>query len=122
MLFPARPLESRIIVLMMQLLKWNVQSEKRTYSWYLTIREQRRRLAKLLKKHPSLKPTVEDVTLDSFEDAVEQAMDETKLLRRELFPAECPFKFEDLMTFPVSADETIDPPTITRNGSDPSTA
>jgi hypothetical protein len=44
------------------------------------------------------------VTLDNFEDAVEQAMDDTDL-GREAFPAECPFTFEKLMTFPVSMDE-----------------
>jgi hypothetical protein len=97
-------LESRILVLLMHLLKWEYQPEQRSKSWRNSIREQRRRIAKLLKKNPSLKPTVEDVTLDNFEDAVEQAMDETEL-GRDAFPAECPFTFDELMTFPVSMDE-----------------
>ncbi len=97
-------LESRILVLLMHLLKWAYQPDHRSKSWRNSIREQRRKITRLLKKVPSLKPTVEDVTVDIYEDAVEQAMDETELAR-EVFPEECPFTFEELMTFSVSMDE-----------------
>jgi len=93
-------LESNIIVLLAHLLKWQYQSDHRSHSWFCTIREHRRRIARLLTKIPSLKPTIEDVTLEAFEDALEDAMDDTKL-PRDAFPETCPFGFDDLFRIEV---------------------
>jgi hypothetical protein len=40
-------LESRIIILLMHLLKWEYQPDQRSKSWRNSIREQRRKIAKL---------------------------------------------------------------------------
>jgi Domain of unknown function DUF29 len=93
-------LESRIVILMAHLLKWKFQPEARSGNWRGSITEQRQRLRKLLKKNPSLKPSVEDVTIESYDDAIEIAMAETNL-SRETFPAECPYQFEDLFSIEV---------------------
>src|SRR5215510_1676844 len=55
-----RELEHRLEVLVMHLLKWRYQSERRERSrgWRSTIREQRRRLARLLQDSPSLRAEV----------------------------------------------------------------
>ena len=47
-----RELASRMAVLLMHLLKWNFQPTKRTVSWTLTIKEQRRLLVHRIKKTP----------------------------------------------------------------------
>src|SRR5689334_2554183 len=49
-------LESRLEKLVLHLLKWRYQPEKRQrgHSWEDTIREQRRRLSRLLTQNPSL--------------------------------------------------------------------
>lgn len=50
-----RELESRLGVLMAHLLKWIFQPERRGNSWIATIKEQRQRVVRLLRKNPSLK-------------------------------------------------------------------
>jgi hypothetical protein len=49
-----RALESRLSVLMGHLLKWQYQSDGRSYSWQGTINGQRVRIKKLLRDNPSL--------------------------------------------------------------------
>ena len=44
----------------MHLLKWQFQSNLRSRSWQLTIKEQRLRLEKLLAENPSLKSFLAD--------------------------------------------------------------
>ena len=53
-------LESALTVLFMHMLKWDFQPERRSRSWEATIREQRRRVAKLLRENPSLKAKLDD--------------------------------------------------------------
>ena len=45
-------LESALRVLMLHLLKWDHQPSMRSRSWTLTIREQRRRAERQLRKNP----------------------------------------------------------------------
>ncbi|NJM46678.1 MAG: DUF29 domain-containing protein [Alkalinema sp. RU_4_3] len=49
-------LENRLAVLLGHLLKWDYQPEQRSNSWRATVREQRRRIDKLLRENLSLKP------------------------------------------------------------------
>ena len=51
-----RGLISRLSVLLLHLLKWRYQTEKRGPSWEASIRVQRNRLADHLNDNPSLKP------------------------------------------------------------------
>jgi len=51
-----RELLHRLSILTAHLLKWKVQTERRSRSWELTIRVQRKDLAKLLTENPSLQP------------------------------------------------------------------
>ena len=53
-------LTSRLSVLLLHLLKWSHQPDLRGRSWELTIKEQRRQLARHLKKNPSLKPWIDE--------------------------------------------------------------
>jgi ribosomal protein L29 len=49
-----RELVSRLAVLLGHLLKWQFQPDRRSGSWFLSIREQRRAIARLLAQNPSL--------------------------------------------------------------------
>ena len=51
-----RQLESRLIVLLVHLLKWQFQPNQRSPRWEATIRIQRLELADLLADNPSLRP------------------------------------------------------------------
>jgi len=88
-----RELESRLEFLLMHLLKWRFQPERRGTSWELTIEEQRRRLAIHLAKNPSLKSQIADSYPIAYELAVFRATKETRL-HRSVFPKQCPWSFE----------------------------
>ncbi len=91
-----RQLESRLEVLLMYLLKWKYQPNLTGKSWFLTIAEQRRRIAKLLRKNPSLKAVIDEAFQDAYEDARYSAMLETGL-NLETFPEESPFTLAETL-------------------------
>jgi hypothetical protein len=90
-------LYDRLIVLLAHLLKLDVAAEllpgvyeRASRGWRLTCAEQRRRLARLLRRNPSLQPTVPEELADAYEVARLQAtaalqVDEARL------PAQCPW-------------------------------
>src|SRR3954471_14842483 len=57
-------LESAIRVVLLHLLKWDHQPERRSRSWVGSIIEQRRRVARILKKNPSLKSHIAEAILE----------------------------------------------------------
>jgi hypothetical protein len=96
-----RSLRSDIFLIIKHLLKWQAQSEHRLPSWVGTIRDKRRIIKDILRQNPSLKNRAEDLVREEYEEAVEEAADETSLKTSD-FPAECPFTFDAIMSIPVS--------------------
>ena len=86
-----RSLESNLIVVLLDLLKWQYQPERRSGSWEGSIIEHRRRIKKALKESPSLQPYLESIFAESYVEAVKQAKAETGL-PLEMFPLECPYE------------------------------
>jgi len=91
-----RELESRFIILIAHLLKWQYQVEMRSNSWRCSIIEQRVSINYLLKKVPSLKNAISESIVEAYPDAVEIAVAETKLLI-STFPTECNYAKESLL-------------------------
>lgn len=91
-----RELISRLGVLLLHLIKWRFQPERRTRSWRSTIAIQRRRLSEHLKDNPSLKAIVDEAMVQAWGDAVLAAMAETDL-DESVFPCESPWTFEAAM-------------------------
>ena len=89
-------LTNRLAVLIQHLLKCEYQPERRTPSWDATIREQRRRVNRLLGDNPSLKPKLESCVRDAYATAVTFASVETGIVEND-FPGECPFTPESLV-------------------------
>ena len=91
-------LESRMVVLIMHLLKWQIQQSNRCNSWKATIEQQRLRIKKLLKKMPSLKNILTEIfnDEDNYKDAVLSASKETGL-SKSTFPNELPYTLEQLL-------------------------
>ena len=89
-------LEHLASLLIAHLLKWHYQPERRGRSWELTLKEQRKQIARRLKKTPSLKADLNDP--EWFEgvygDAIVQALRETGL---DCFPEVCPWTFEQII-------------------------
>ena len=91
-----RELKSRLIVLLMHLLKWQYQPDKRSESWRSIISEQRICLEALLEDSPSLKPIVAEVFDDCYQKACIKASDETGL-PLNIFPKASPFTEEETL-------------------------
>lgn len=79
--------ESALRVLMMHLLKWRHQPERRSRSWASTIAVQRVHFDKIMRKNPSLKATLEEMRADSYRLARLEASGETDLPLKT-FPVE----------------------------------
>lgn len=91
-----RELVNRLAVLLLHLLKWVHQPERRGKSWCLTIEEQRRQIGRHMGESPSLQPLVDQVLAEAYGDAVIRAERETDL-PRDMSPWSCPYMFEQLM-------------------------
>jgi ribosomal protein L29 len=91
-----RELENRLGILLAHLLKWRYQSERRGASWEATIKEQRQRVARLLRKNPSLKASLDEIRGDAYSDARLIARRETGL-PEATFPQDSPFNWEQTM-------------------------
>ncbi len=93
-----RELSSRLVVLIMHLLKWQHQPKRRSKSWKTTINTQRVELELLFKQSPSLKYAIDDVIEYSFEKAKLLFEDETNISKKAL-PESCPYSFEQLYDY-----------------------
>jgi len=98
-------LENRLAILLGHLLKWELQPELRGKSWRSTIREQRRRIQKLIKENPSLKPHLSEAIRDSYEAALDLVVRETPFDYQEL-PTQCIYSIEQILdhNFPVGME------------------
>lgn len=91
-----RELENRLGVLLTHLLKWVFQSSRRGNSWIATIKEQRRRVKRVLKKNPGLKSYLEEAFEYAYGDARLMATRETGM-EENTFPEACPFTIEQTL-------------------------
>ena len=89
-------LESHLTRLLMHLLKWQFQPSHRSNSWAGTIKEARKQIARLIRKHPVLRFHAFKVYLECYLDAREDAADETGL-PIQAFPLECPYLTEEFL-------------------------
>ncbi len=85
-----RELGSRHVVLLVHLLKWRHQPQRRSRSWRSTIETQRVELQRLLRINPSLRGRRAAELTDAYADARRLAAAETGL-PVDTFPETCPF-------------------------------
>ena len=69
----------RVAWVMAHLLKWIFQPERRGNSWIATIKEQRQRIVRLLRKIPGLKSCLDEAFVNGYSDARLIAVRETNL-------------------------------------------
>jgi hypothetical protein len=91
-----RELNSRVRVLLIHLLKWQLQPRRRSRSCNDTIISQRIEIDGILGQSPSLLPKICDYLVENYKDAVRLAVIETGL-PVDRFPGECPFTVEQLL-------------------------
>ena len=90
-----REVKSRLVTLIIHLLKWAYQKKKRTGSWKATIGVQRDDLEDLLESGV-LRKHAAAVLPQAYAKAVKYAAQETGL-PKETFPEECPYTVETLL-------------------------
>lgn len=91
-----RSVASNLEVILMHLLKWQYQPEKRSNSWKYTLIEHRSRIARILKDSPSLKRYLSDNITECYQNARKQAAFETGL-SIDIFPIDCIFTQEQVL-------------------------
>src|SRR5277367_4148480 len=89
-------LESALRVVMLHLLKWDHQHDRRSRSWALSIREHRRRVLRQLRRSPGLKSQLDEAREAAYEDARLEASSETGLPLK-IFPRKLPFDYSEVM-------------------------
>ena len=97
-------LRSHLIILLVHLLKWRLQPERRGRSWELTIREQRKESNRVLLENPSLNPELGAILAEAYGTAVLRAERETRLAS-SLFPEVMPFGWREVMEGDLSGDD-----------------
>jgi hypothetical protein len=93
-----RELKSRLVVLLIHILKYQYQREKRSSSWVSTILEQQDQIEYLLEDSPSLKPYYREIFKPCYHKAIRHASLETNL-SVQVFPTDYPFSPEDVINF-----------------------
>jgi hypothetical protein len=107
-----REIRNRLGVLLLHLLKWQFQAEKRKAGWLSTIREQRQQISGLIDESPSLRAYPENELTREFEFARLKAADETGLPLAD-FPVDCPYRIGEVLGrdffpgVPWSSDQLI---------------
>jgi hypothetical protein len=91
-----RELGSRMALLLMHLLKWRYQPNRRSPSWATTVRDQRDEIEAILVDSPSLRPVVRDTLSALYTRAKRKAIGETGL-PEAAFPADCPFTPDQIL-------------------------
>jgi len=99
-----RALESRLTILLAHLLTWQCQPGRRSKSWQRTLIEQRKRIDRLLRDSPSLKPKLADALDDAYDSALRLTADETGIDETR-FPAACPYTLEQALETDFYPDE-----------------
>jgi uncharacterized protein DUF29 len=110
-----RELESRLGELLLHLLKWVYQPDRRqdSHSWADSILDQRTQIANLLRDNPSLQPKVPALVWDVYPHARERAIiaiapqtrhpasgqrDIPALLRGSMLPLNCPWTVTEVLS------------------------
>jgi len=92
----AKAVESRLVVLLVHLVKWRFQPERRGSGWRGSIVEQRRRIDRLLRQEPSLADLPEALLDKSYAAARSLASREFGFLCLTFLPS-FPFSVEDVL-------------------------
>jgi hypothetical protein len=90
-------LESALRVLMMHMLKWDHQPQRRSRSWALSIKDQQIEVDQILADNPGLKSRRDEAQARAYRRARVQAAKETGL-EEETFPDGCEYSWDDITT------------------------
>jgi hypothetical protein len=90
-------LESALRVLLLHILKWDHQPNRRSRSWVLSIEAQRVEVEDILADNPGLTPRIAEAIARAYRKGRIEAAKETGL-EKTTFPDACAYGFDDIMT------------------------
>ena len=90
-------------LVLLHMLKYDHQPEKRTRSWLISIDGHRDSAAEVLADNPGLKSRVDEAVGRAYRHARRDAADETGLPMKT-FPATCPYSIDDIRDRPFPFD------------------
>ncbi len=93
-------LRSSFRIILLHMLKWDYQPERRSRSWSVSIETHRIDIDDVLADNPSLRRRQPEAIAGAYRKARLEAAGETGL-RRDAFPTECPYTLDDIMKRPV---------------------
>ena len=93
--------QSALRIVLLHLLKWDHQPQRRSCSWWARITVQRNQVRRVLRKNPGLKSHVNEAVSEAYKDARVQAAAQTKLNLRA-FPSRCPFSWQEILERDIS--------------------
>ena len=88
-----RAIASQLIRLLLHLLKWQYQPQRRSDSWLDSITDSRTQIELAIEDSPSLKSYPTEQLEESYQRARRQAANQTGMLI-SVFPEECPYSLE----------------------------
>ena len=95
-----RELRSRIGVILVHLLKWQYQPDRRSDSWQSTLDEQRWNVREILQENPSLRRQPSEMLDAAYKSAcitASREMSLSKIQRQRTFPAQCAWSVEQVL-------------------------
>ena len=101
-----RELVNRLAVLLAHLLKWQYQPERRGNSWRLIVEEQQRKVGRVLRQNPGLKPTIGESIEDAYGDALLIAAREIGL-NENTFAKRCPWAISQVLDSEFWPDSVV---------------
>jgi hypothetical protein len=91
-----RSMETNLVIVLLNLLKWEFQPQCRSGSWKSSIIEHRRRIRKALEDSPSLKVYLGTMLTECYQSAVKQVKAEIQL-STETFSTRCPYNMVEVL-------------------------
>lgn len=99
-----RATRSAIRLVLQHLLKWDVQPQRRSRSWALSVRVHRRDALRQFEANPGLRPRIATLVQEAYADARDAALAETDLPESAL-PEACSYGWDEIMTRPLAWPE-----------------
>ena len=90
-------LESALRVLLLHMLKWDHQPDRRSRSWWASITEQRLKLGDVLADNPGLRPRIDEAITRAYRRARLRAIKATDV-EESRFPETCPYTWHDIVS------------------------
>ena len=88
---------SALRIVLLHMLKWDIQEDYRSRGWSLSIKEHRERVNDILETSPSYRNRLDQALTKAYRQARSEAAAETMLPIRT-FPPSNPFTFDEIMT------------------------